>query len=638
MQSNKILRKDIQALRGLAVLSVVLFHVDESLFSFGYLGVDAFFVISGFVVTPLIMEIFVSDPDSSTRTAALVFFFRRRFYRLAPALMMMLFVTSILLVIVNSPETFRIFGQQSLDTILLFGNYGAFKNVGDYFTNSGNPLIHTWSLAVEEQIYLLLPLVMCILIGRRKSFQKSTIVIFVALTSLSLFITLNPSIMQPLYSEIAISDAIRFSFYSPIHRLWQFTIGGLGYLLTRNRTTIFSGHIWRVYLPSLIFTGLIVGSSASSNTSQSLLVSVFTLSVLCFRTLEYLSSKIVNPLIWIGDRSYSIYLYHMPLIYFASTSPLIPDSKYREILVYISAISSFLFGAMSFSLVEKRFRINQDFRYSRSTNFKLLSSLTVINLLFSAFLISGSSSAYWGLERKTHPPIAGWNMDTHCARMSGESASPCTYSSPGFTKTVLLVGDSHAAQFSQAVVESAAKSRWNSVVWTMPGCNFALRDETGTMATGCLKKNRSVVNWIDKNKPNIVIVSQYNKSGLPQSEMKNAVLVLKERVKSVLVVGNTPIFPDRRFLKAPAIFQKDYIAPRRVLVSEMNTSNSAISEKFLESLANEGVDVVNLNSLWCSSQFCERFEGDWLYTDTDHLSMLGASKSVPYFSSYLQRH
>lgn len=123
-QSKKNYRNDLQVIRGLAVSAVILFHLNERVFPFGYLGVDVFFVISSYVVTPLIVEIFIG---SKSRTYNLKYFFIRRFYRLAPALIAVLTLSTILIFLFASPVEHKRFALQGIATLALIGNIGAYK-------------------------------------------------------------------------------------------------------------------------------------------------------------------------------------------------------------------------------------------------------------------------------------------------------------------------------------------------------------------------------------------------------------------------------------------------------------------------------------------------------------------------------
>jgi peptidoglycan/LPS O-acetylase OafA/YrhL len=636
MVSETKYRRDIQVIRGLAVLAVVLFHANENYFPLGYLGVDVFFVISGFVVTPLILRIFTDHANVGGGLDNLKYFYKRRFYRLAPAMLVMLSSSAILVLVLISPTSFKIFGRQAIDTIFFVGNYGAFKNVGDYFNNSGNPLLHTWSLAVEEQIYIFLPMLLFLFCSRRKNVQKIFLVTLVLITSLSLFLFMYDSIFQVFYEKIGISESKHLFFYSPFHRIWQFTLGGVSFLLFKNRVLTGVRNQYIKILPALLLSVLIFGPLSFGPVAGSFLASSITLFVISLRSLDAAPDKLTTPLAWLGDRSYSIYLFHMPLIFIANSSPYLSNHGDRGIFVTIAVILSIFLGAMNYSYVENRFRLKPSSVTKAPPALIALSSLLTLSLALSFFMIRGSANEYWGLERKTSQPPVAWNLDSECVRMSGLNDPPCLYKIEGATKTVLLIGDSQAAQFSQAIIESSKKARWNSAIWTMASCNLALSDRQGKISQLCLKRNTSILNWIKEQEPSLVIISQYNRNDLPQVEMKNAVMKIKEFVPSILVVGNTPIFSDERYMASPALFQELYQAPTRIKSSEMNNTNVAISNLFLAEMAFQGIQTVNLNSLWCSVHYCNRYDHQgWLFFDTVHLSVFGARLSEPYFTEFL---
>ena len=305
----------------------------------------------------------------------------------------------------------------------------------------------------------------------------------------------------------------------------------------------------------------------------------------------------------------------------------------------IAVLLSILLGAVSYSRVENRYRISQRSSITPLSLFKVISTLLTLSLLLSFFMIRGSNNEYWGLQKKIDRPPSAWELDGNCARMSGYSDPPCMYKIPSATKTVLLIGDSHAAQFSQAIIDASKKAHWNSVIWTMGSCNFALSDKTDILSDACLKKNSSILKWINEYQPNLVVISQYFKIGLPQVEMKSAVIVVKSLVQSVLVVGNTPMFPDERYMVSPALFQNQYDAPKKILISKMNKTDDAASNAFLKEIAIKGIEIASLNSLWCNLEYCNRFSRQgWLFSDLSHLSEFGADLSVPYFTKFLISH
>ena len=349
-------RKDIQVLRGLAVLAVVLFHANENYFPLGYLGVDVFFVISGFVVTPLILRIFAKSANEfgGGLLTNLSSFWKRRFYRLAPAMLFALSLSAVFMFVLASPTSFKIYGNQFLATILFAGNYGVFKNSGDYFNNLGNPLIHTWSLSVEEQIYFLLPMIMVLLLGKNRNTKIRFAKIMSVITLASLILFIYPSILQPIYEKIGISDPYHLFFYSPVHRVWQFTIGGLGYLLVNNNKFFERKRINAIHqIISLSFIWFIFGFLSIESRYASILVSFTTLLVICFRSLDSVLTLLKFPFEWLGDRSYSIYLFHMPFIFIAKSSPYFSNSSFNEFFILLAVALSITIGAFTYSKVWK---------------------------------------------------------------------------------------------------------------------------------------------------------------------------------------------------------------------------------------------------------------------------------------------
>ena len=123
---------------------MVLFHANENYFPLGYLGVDVFFVISGFVVTPLILRVFTDHAELRGRLTSLRDFYKRRFYRLAPALTVVLIISALSIFLFGPTSEHQRFARQGIATLLLVGNAGAYKySGGDYFGSSPNPLVHT---------------------------------------------------------------------------------------------------------------------------------------------------------------------------------------------------------------------------------------------------------------------------------------------------------------------------------------------------------------------------------------------------------------------------------------------------------------------------------------------------------------
>lgn len=452
MFSETKYRRDIQVLRGLAVLAVVLYHAKESYFPLGYLGVDVFFVISGFVVTPLILRIFADQTNDGRRLSNLIFFYRRRFYRLAPALAVALATSAITLFLLGPIADFQRFARQGIATLLLVGNVSAYKYSGDYFSSNPNPLLHTWSLSVEEQIYIFLPLILMLLLRNRTRVKKVSVLVLVVISAISFISFLFPTILQPLYSRAGIEFASQFSFYSPINRIWQFTIGGLSFLLIGRHQSHLKKISRSIHLVTVMTVVIILfGPIHIGLKFSSILASVFAVIVIVLRSLEDLPDILTNKLEWLGDRSYSIYLVHMPLLYLAKYSPMtqIGSGENRIIQSIIAVFASILIGALSYSKIENRYRNKgkKEFNVSSGISKPFISAfigpLTIL-LLLSGF--SGTSSTSMYKDRLDNGMCKFWTPD-----LNGDFYTRFLKCHSKFGRAIVVLGDSHAMNVYNAL-------------------------------------------------------------------------------------------------------------------------------------------------------------------------------------------
>ncbi len=437
-------RRDIQALRGLAVLAVVLFHFNENYFPLGYLGVDVFFVISGFVVTPLILRMF-NDQANGALLSQLRHFYIRRFYRLAPALAVTLVISAATIFLLGPIGDFQRFARQGIASLILLGNFGAYKFSGDYFSPNSNPLIHTWSLSVEEQIYILLPLIAVLVLRNVKNLRKSTTFLLGIISALSFLSFLIPTILEPIYSRAGIEIASQISFYSPIDRIWQFSLGGVLFLLLdryQNRIRRIPKGINLLTVISVVI--ILFGPFRINLKISSILATLFAMVVILFKSLDVVPNILSNKLEWIGNRSYSIYLVHMPLLYLAKYSPLmqIGTSENRIIQSLMAVVTSILLGSLSYSKIENKYRNRgkADSAESNGTS-KVFFSVFVAPLIMFLMLIGIAGTTYASMEndRFDNGICKFWtpNLDD-----SFHSRFLNCYSK--FGPATVVIGDSHA--------------------------------------------------------------------------------------------------------------------------------------------------------------------------------------------------
>ena len=643
MFSETKYRRDIQVLRGLAVLAVVLFHANESYFPLGYLGVDVFFVISGFVVTPLILRIFTEQANGGGRLSNLRYFYTRRFYRLAPALAVTLTISAVTIFLLGPIGDHQRFARQGIATLLLVGNLGAYRYSGDYFSPNPNPLVHTWSLSVEEQIYIFLPLVLMLFLHNRRRLKKITAVVLGCISAISFISFLFLTVLQPLYSRAGIEYASQFSFYSPIDRIWQFTIGGLGFLFLDR----YQSHKWKISKSSnfvAVITVVIIlfGSIHMSLKVSSIFASLFAVTVIVFKSLDVLPDILITKLEWFGDRSYSIYLVHMPLLYLAKYSPVtqIGNGENRIVQSIIAVVASILLGALSYSKIENRYRNNGKTNHS---SLKTIAVSLVLTLLVPATIFVGlARSTAFGLKNSGLPvpsKTLPWNWDKECQFFSPQpniNHKPCKYGNHNSGKSILLIGDSHAASDSRAIISLGNSNDMDTFVFTFQGCGFVLSNKDFKpsysypyLTSDCIKHNQSILNFVQNNKPTVVIyanrsssimVSPNNSRSRTQyNEMvaKNLEILMKENIEVIQIGSEPELLPIvtriQNWLNSKSKFSK--------IPFEDNSfwETNKVTDYYLSTL-----------NIFCPEKICSNNSTKgWLFQDADHLSEIGANSLIP---------
>ena len=638
MISKNEFRIDIQVLRGVALVAVVCFHAFEKVFPNGYLGVDIFFLISGFVITPQILEIFNSH---SGRVGRLKSFYIRRLYRLLPALGATVGFSSVLILLLGSPEDHGRFARQGISTLLFGGNVGAYLFSQDYFSPNPNPLVHTWSLAVEQQFYIFLPLILGPLLFKKIRTNAYLFSIFLLISIPSLVSFLNPTLLAPLYSRIGINLASQFSFYSTFDRVWQFALGSVAYLFLRTKRGIklHPNKIIGICVVFIVFILLFTEVSLEQK-SGSALISVLTFVAVVGKSFNFLPNLLKLKMEWIGNRSYSIYLVHMPLLYLVrySPSPIFGTGRIQFIAILAAVLFSFILGDLGFTKIESKFRKawSDKSNLKRSVLRVSLASLVVPGCLL-LFINTGSRNHYWGYEQDLSVPPGAWDLDPSCTRI-GDLSEPCLYSVPGATQTVLLVGDSHAVHLSQTMIESANGQLWNAAVWGKGGCPIQFEQSLEKRLTDrCIEQNLEILNWVKANKPSVVIVSQFVLAEFSQNDLRDALSLLKSFTPNVLLIENTPVFPDesRFMVRLPLLFPR-YDPPKFFPQSKMIMKDKLASSELAEWAQENQIDTMDLSPLFCSDNLCGRFsDAGWLYSDEDHLSLEGAKLAAPQFDDYL---
>lgn len=465
------LRVDIQALRGFAVLSVLLYHADLGIPAAGYLGVDVFFVISGYLITRMISEGMARGDFSFP-----MFYFRRA-KRLLPAAYLVFFLTLLFAPLFLASTEIRDFLYQLFGAITFTANIVLWQQA-DYFGVQAElkPLLHVWSLSIEEQYYLLLPLTM-LFVPRRYWLRVTIGVIVIGL----LVIFLRPG---------------RGSSFFLLHaRAWELGIGSIGALISPGLRL--QGAIQRLFWPS-VFTLVILPIWPIGNFHpgvDAVLICFATLVIILRRYEDLDRSYWVRGLARTGDFSYSLYLVHWPIFAFFNNAwvadPAIPiPSAYSLALIALAL----LLGYLLYRLVEAPIhfaRVEQPKRFVGAT---LLASVFITGFAIAVVHLTDDEKPYDHIRR------ANFGFSVACDfRAPFEQKAECRNSE---APEILVWGDSYAMHLVTGIADTN-KDR-GVVQATMSACGpllgVALYANQGRYTQdwgeSCIAFNRSVMDYI----------------------------------------------------------------------------------------------------------------------------------------------
>ena len=329
-------RPEIDGLRAVAVIPVILFHAGFDWAAGGYIGVDIFFVISGYLITGIILK------DIDREQFSLIRFYERRARRILPALLVVVLACIPLSIWLMVPFQLRDFSQSIIATLLFASNFYFWKK-SDYFEadSESMPLLHTWSLAIEEQFYLVFPLLLLFLFRRGKKFLV-TIVIAAGIASL-------------LAAEYGWRASPAANFYFPTTRAWQLLAGALCAIYLQNKKPKSDVALASIGLSFVIASIVLFGPNTPHPSALTLLPVIGVVLLLLFTDSENNIGRLLSlPILsGVGLISYSAYLWHVPLlaflqIYFFSEPPLFA--------IYIAILATFILAYSSWRYIEQPVR------------------------------------------------------------------------------------------------------------------------------------------------------------------------------------------------------------------------------------------------------------------------------------------
>lgn len=426
-------RRDIDGLRAIAVLIVVLNHAGFRLASGGFVGVDVFFVISGYLITRIIQ----AGADASSFSFGAFYF--RRAKRLLPALYAMMLATLVGGYWILTPGDFSLLGQSALSAVGLFSNHFFWHNTGGYFSSDASafPLLHVWSLSVEEQFYLVWPVAFLALLRVKSPAVRLGLVGLLALVSLAC-------------AQYGVSKAWAGAYFLAPARAFEFLLGALVHLLWRERAApnplvanLFSG----LGLLGVLASVLLFSERSGFPGVNALLPCVAAALIIAAPQFgPSLGSRLLGlgPMVAVGLASYSIYLWHWPMVSYLKLSGVALTPPVKVGLVVAAVVAGFV----SWRLIERFFRA----RLERKDKVAWGVMLAV------TFVLVGGAGYVWakkGLpERFPYALLTQDQLMAERGRYWRELPATNTVfdASPG--SKLLIVGNSHAYDLAYAIGEN----------------------------------------------------------------------------------------------------------------------------------------------------------------------------------------
>ena len=636
---KQIFRKDIQGLRGISVLLVVLYHTN-TLFPGGFVGVDVFFVISGYVIMTSLLREYQNNSSIS-----LTDFISRRINRLLPASTAVVIFTLIASVFIFSPfsEQGQI-ARTSLSSTFFSANlYFILQN--SYSALINNPFRHMWSLGVEEQFYLSLILSITLIFhfSRNKKSVPNRIFIFAIATCLISFL-----------ANLVFAAGIRvlplptrIAFFSPLTRIWELQIGVIAAFIStkylqqlkqslRVEFAAFCG-IALVFYSAFTFNSFTAfpGPYALGPTIGALLVVLFagqSKFIICM-----LSAK---PLKYLGDVSYSWYLWHWPIIVFCQI--LAPGNKP---LLVLSGFLSVVPASFSYHFIENRFR-RQD-QKTPSFPFRTLSISIFSQVLVACLVIVGASTAY-GLKLQTLTGATGsWAYKAGC--QATEPIFPidtCLIKGADETTTVLLIGDSQAGSISDGVKAAAELLGVNFAVWYNDGCPVFPRPTLER--EDCDPYLKALQNLILRLNPSVVIIANKSTLYTTGGAQRGGLTITKKDgqipktysesidmwIQGLQMQFSSDPFKEERILFVQQVPPSKPVSPTLINPNRDNYKfninsnpdrNELVSDEYSSLSSFKNVSFFDPADSICPRGSCTITEnGDTLYSDEFHLSPYGA--------------
>ena len=640
-------RPDIDGLRAIAVLAVVAFHFNVGPVPGGFTGVDIFFVISGYLITGNILD--------TLRAGSFTFsdFYQRRIRRIFPALLVvLLFTFATALTVRRDDELFSVlrpFGATYHGIVAgaAFVTNFTLLHGSNYFTQTGTtqPLLHLWSLAIEEQFYIVWPLFLFGLFRLR--LVALPFVLAIAAVSFG-------------FNVLTVQTSPELAFYSPQARAWELMLGAALACVgvvggSSGASWPRTGHARSAIGMALIVIGLFALTRNSTFPGWAALLPALGAVLVISAGPNALLNRYVlgtRPAVAVGLASYSFYLWHWPTLLLLEkyTAPFATGSPQRQLLKAAALLCCAGATWLTFRFVESPFRFGP-WRRPRHAGLLLLAMLAV-GLCAAATPTIVMQTAVLSLYQRATMPLlrrvadrsdfVGMFGQRSCfSYLAGESAAVFTQNKcldlkyPG-AKTVLLTGDSHAGSLALGLGPLLERFNVNFLQLSAGGCEPIVTDES---TQRCKEINDLVARSIAAVKPDIVIVDTWWTDAMKPPAFLggdfNAVLssklddFLQRGAKAIILVGEIPVwFPSLPENLARNFVQGNRPIPQRTFVG-LDPASLAVDTLMKSFHFPAGVTYLSMRDVLCDAAGCltavgPDLEHDIMVWDYSHLTPAAA--------------
>jgi len=652
-------RSDIDGLRALAVLSVVIYHVSPQRLPGGFLGVDIFFVISGYLISLLVLS------DQANGTFSFADFYSRRIRRLFPALATVLLATLAFGAFALFADEYRRLGKHAAWAITFLVNF-QFMNEAGYFdvVSDSKPLLHLWSLSVEEQFYVVWPALLVVL--HRCRWPIGLIVGPLIAGSLVFAIYLSKSNLDELY-------------FHPLARFWELMLGAaLAYGHHRFR---FEALPYQIHIPGVRHLLSLAGLAAiciaffftnakNPHPGLSTLVPLLGVVALIASGGRSVVGRLLalKPMVWIGLISYPLYLWHWPLLSYVR---IMESGSPPEALLWGGAGVAVLLAALTYRYIEL------PIRYALGVRQAVWGLGSTMMVLFVVSLSVLASNGFPDRSAVSHWKVAEAQMkrdpatDESCLSLFpiGDAPVYCRQHQP-MEQMIAVVGDSHAHVLFPGISEIAASKGYGTILLANSGCPPLVGAVIGRNANEkikCMHSIDRILNALDVDKRIVAVVlatrgPQYITGtgfGPVEANYNYPPIAAKEAIEGTSSLTPEEVFargirlfisrinqrgiPVVYLLQVPELGVPAQSCVRRPLTLTSSATGCQVSTKVHEErmrtyralIANLELDqklflAIDPKPVFCDRTTCSGVRNDQLlYADDNHLSILGSKTVAP---------